>query len=339
MRHQNLYLATALLLTSALLVATPQAQGASQVRGDPAVEVATLPGGADAGDTALLRQSGSIAKYVCTLAAVRLENAGLLSLDSPVSELLPSYRGAPDPDLTLRRLLENRSGLEDGLSPALSQDRGLLTAAIPSAEAANRFSVARSPVPPGQAFSYVNSNWVLVQAILEQATGQDLAVVIDEWVLTPAGADGAHIFTGQLDGPGTARAEGSPTPVPDFVSCAGGLAARPADLLAISAFPFTSSLFDDADRADLLHVSTPDEAYTMGGRFEWVRDRDGAVRRISWQTGSNGPWYASAIYDPETGHGFAAMTASSRDELNALQDAWLAGQGLERLDRDAGVDH
>lgn len=307
-------------------------------RGDPAVEVATLPRAADAGDTALLRQSGSIAKYVCTLAAVRLENAGLLSLDSPVSELLPSYRGAPDPDLTLRRLLENRSGLEDGLSPALSQDRGLLTAAIPSAEAANRFSVARSPVPPGQAFSYVNSNWVLVQAILEQATGQDLAVVIGEWVLTPAGADGAYIFTGQLDGPGTARAEGNPTPVPDFVSCAGGLAARPADLLAISAFPFTSPLFDDADRADLMHVSTPDEAYTLGGRFEWVRDRDGAVRRISWQTGSNGPWYASAIYDPETGHGFAAMTASSRDELNGLQDAWLAGQGLERLDRDAGVD-
>lgn len=205
MKQLNLCLATALLLATALTVATPSAQSASRGRGDPAVEIATLPHAPNASETALLRQSGSIAKYVCTLAAVRLENAGLLSLDSPVSELLPSYRGAPDPDLTLRRLLENRSGLEDGLSPALSQDRGLLTAAIPSAEAANRFSVARSPVPPGQAFSYVNSNWVLVQPILEEATGQDLAVVIDEWVLTPAGADGAYIFTGQLDGPGTAR--------------------------------------------------------------------------------------------------------------------------------------
>ena len=326
---------TAGLAITLILTASVGPGNASPVRIDPRVEFATLPQGPDEAPAPLIRQAGSIAKYVCTLAAVRMENAGLLSLDAPVMDLLPSYSGPRDPALTLRRLLENRSGLEDGLAAALSQDMGLLAIAMPSAEAANRFSSVSSTTPPGEVFGYVNSNWVLVQAILEQAGGQSIGPLLDEWVFTPSGAEGAFIFTGILDGARVARVDREPIPIPNYVACAGGMAAQPSDLLAISAFPFTSGLFDEADRADLTGQTTPEEAYALGGRFERVRDADGRVRQVSWQTGSNGPWFATVIYDPETGQGFAAMTASDRDEAMALQEDWLARRGLEYLERPA----
>jgi len=61
---------------------------------NPLVETAAWPPSPNADTpTAQIRQAGSIAKYVCTLAALRMENEGLLSLDAPVARLLPGYTG------------------------------------------------------------------------------------------------------------------------------------------------------------------------------------------------------------------------------------------------------
>ncbi|NRA30342.1 MAG: serine hydrolase, partial [Parvularculaceae bacterium] len=111
-------------------------------------------------------QSGSIAKYACTLAAIRLQSAGRLSLDAPVRTLLPGFDNPLADDITLRLLLQNRTGIADGVVAALRSDPTLPSQSIPALEAANRFSAGVDGDAPGTAFSYVNSNWIVVQAIL-----------------------------------------------------------------------------------------------------------------------------------------------------------------------------
>lgn len=296
-------------------------------------DIARLPAaeGADAA-RAPIRQAGSIGKYACTLAALRMENEGLLSLDASVATLLPGYAGPQSEDLTLRRLLENRSGLQDEVIAALMSDPDLPTRSIPALEAANRFGASQSDVEPDAAFDYVNSNWIVVQAILEQAGGAPIADLLEHWVFDPSGASSAAVFVGTLGGEGRDTTQGG-LPLPDFISCAGALEARPSDLLALVAYPFESEDFDDDDRAQLTTVTSPAQVYTLGGRFETVLDADGRARQISWQNGNNGPWFAVALYDPDTGEGLAVMSAEGGDEALALRDAWLEERGLTRAPR------
>ena len=301
---------------------------------DPQLDVAHLPAGpADSGEAALIRQAGSIAKYVCTLTALRMENQGLLSLDAPVSALLPGYAGPDDQALTLRRLLENRSGLEDEVIRALMSDPDLPNQSIASLEAANRFGATNAVEEPGEVFDYVNSNWIVVQAILEAAGDAPVAELVEHWVLEPAGAHGASFFVGDISGPDRATAQGQYLPLPDFIACAGALEARAEDLMALVAYPFQSSDFDDEDRTNLTTITTPGEVYSIGGRFETVLDEAGQGRQISWQSGNNGPWFAIAVYDPETEEGLAVMGSAGGDEILSMRDAWLAERNLSRAPR------
>jgi len=241
---------------------------------------------------------------------------------------------APSDDaLTLRRLLENRAGLEDAVIDALLTDPNLPNQSIPALHAANRFGATDGAAAPGETFAYVNSNWIVVQAILEEAGGAPIGELVNTWVFEPAGAHSASFFVGDISGPGRASADGQYLPLPDFIACAGALEARPEDLAALVAYPFESEDFDAADRAELTTVTSPAQVYSIGGRFETVIDATGQSRQISWQNGNNGPWFAIALYDPQTGEGFASMTASGGETVLRQRDEWLAERGLTRAPR------
>lgn len=289
-------------------------------------DMATSADGVTAG--APVRQAGSIAKYACTLAALRFENEGLVSLDAPVHDLLDGYAGPADQALTLRRLLENRSGLADGLMAALRSDPDLPSRSIPAAEAANQFASSTGGDAPGEAFAYLNSNWILVQAILERAASAPIADLLETWVFDPAGAETAAVFVGDVEDLSVRPASGRYMPLPDFISCAGGLRAQPADLLAITAYPFVDDHFDADDRAQLMTLTTPEQNYTIGGRIQRVIDSHGDERWVSWQSGSNGPWSAVAVFDPATGAGFAAMSQDGSQQPFAARAQWLQSLGL-----------
>ncbi|WOR15620.1 serine hydrolase domain-containing protein [Hyphomonas sp. FCG-A18] len=283
------------------------------------------------GQSNKVHQAGSIAKYVCTLAALRLENEGRLSLDASIAELLPEYNGPNASDVTLRRLLENRSGLEDRLIPALRNDPSLPSKKLSLIDAANEIGVGEATKAPGVMFEYTNGNWVLVGAILEHVGEQPLSNLLDAWVLKPAGADTAYIIDGELTGDDPVIAKGTSLPLPSFVACAGGLAGTPTDLLKISRYAFRSSDFDFDDRAALRSVTTSAQDYTLGGRFKLVRDANtGQKRRISWQSGNNGAWYAFVAYDPDTDNGFALVTpdADAAEYTLEMRYTWLDEQGL-----------
>jgi len=118
----------------------------------------------------------SVTKLYSALTALRLVDAGALSLDEPVVELLPRFadRGA-----TLRHLLTHTSGLPptwDGWRSRPDRDDAIAAiTALPLATA------------PGAAYEYSCLGYITTMALAETATGRQWDDLVQELVLDPLG--------------------------------------------------------------------------------------------------------------------------------------------------------
>ncbi|MEV0223794.1 amino acid adenylation domain-containing protein, partial [Streptomyces sp. NPDC050704] len=137
-----------------------------------------------------LFQAGSISKLVTALGVLRLVDRDRLDLDEDVNTYLTSWQvtapsGAPA-RVTLRHLLSHRSGLtvvgNAGYLPGepMPTVLDLLTGRPP---------LDTPPVhaeqPPGGAFKLANTNYSVIQQLLEDATGTAFAPLLRELVLEP----------------------------------------------------------------------------------------------------------------------------------------------------------
>jgi len=148
---------------------------------------------------------GSISKMLTRLAIEQLELAGKLSLDDTIAKWLPDY---PDKDVaakvTLRHLIDMRSGLGDFFGPAFDQ------------AAKDRFLKTRDFFPlftgkpllfePGADRRYSNAGYLVLGAVVEAASGQDYHEYVREHVYKPAGM--ADTDSWELDVPVPNRAVG-----------------------------------------------------------------------------------------------------------------------------------
>ncbi|MEL7690154.1 serine hydrolase [Citromicrobium bathyomarinum] len=270
-------------------------------------------------------QAGSTSKFACSLLALDLERDGKLKLDDNLADLLPGY-AAPDAGaITLRNLLQNRSGIADGLMDGFRKDAAAIAALdISPLEAANRFALGRTGDAPGTAFDYVNTNWILVQAVLERAGGAPLAEMMQARIFDPADMSTAVIMTdGNLPGAAPVTTESPVIRIPDFVLCAGGLAATPADLIRLARFAHHAGGFTPEMLADLETVASPADYYALGGRVRQAMV-NGEVRTINWESGSNGPFKSYTVYDPTADIGYAIMTNEDDfDFIGARRDRWV----------------
>ena len=269
-------------------------------------------------DAAALYEAGSIGKFACTIATLRLADRGMLSLDDTVGSLLPQFAESVIGPITLRQVMASRSGIADGLMPAFRSDPRSVMATPDATTAIERFATGPLAFDPGTQWSYDLVNWIVVQAVLEDVSGLAIAPLLEREVLRPAGMDDSRIFLGRVGKGGAVPASEAP-PLPRFLTCAGGLATTPTDLLALARYPHNGGV-GEASLAELTRVHTPDEGYTLGGRF--MRNDDG--QPLSWQSGSNGAYKSLVTYDPASDTGFAAMTASGDSaEIEAARDAWM----------------
>lgn len=261
-------------------------------------------------------QAGSISKYACSLMALKLAEQGRFSIDDRLDTLLPGYTGPSASDISLADLLANRSGLPDDLLPAFQADPSIASASLKATDAANRFAAgSRSE---GQGWAYDLGNWILVQAIIEQSTGLPLADAAEMLLLTPAGLENSRFDSGVPALQESPEPAASVRPFPPFLTCAGGLVTTPSDLLRLVDWAYRGGLSHSS--LERLHrFTTRKQNYTLGGRIRLEEDKV-----LSWQTGSNGPYKSQLVYDPHTGEGWAAMTASDDSEpLSAARTAWL----------------
>ncbi len=263
-------------------------------------------------------QAGSIAKYACTILTLRYADEGLLDLNQPIGLYLPELPLGHASEPTISQLLANRSGLRDGLMPAVEADMASVLALRSAENALVEFPSGNLSSPPGSEYSYDLVNWIAVQAVLERVGGESIDKLLTRKVLIPAGMTESFVFKQALGVEAQAPVT-DPQPMPDFLKCAGGLAAVPKDLVLLSRFAHTEGLSKQSLQA-LKTIRTPEENYSLGGRFEKHADR-----LIDWKTGSNGPYKSIVVYDPKTDTGIAAMTASDTwTEIETVREGWIS---------------
>ncbi|MHB8799517.1 MAG: serine hydrolase domain-containing protein [Thermoanaerobaculia bacterium] len=131
---------------------------------------------------------GSISKQFTAAAILALADEGLVRLDAPVRDYLPEWF-SNDPDLRVSNLLTHTSGLadflwQDGYRTLAVRPETPKTAYLALAAAAPR------RFPPGERWSYSNSNFKALAVLAEQVTGRPFDEVLVDRVLRPAGLEG-----------------------------------------------------------------------------------------------------------------------------------------------------
>ncbi|MDV6330970.1 serine hydrolase domain-containing protein [Asticcacaulis sp. 201] len=126
----------------------------------------------------------SITKTFTAISIIQLKNAGKLKLDDRLSLYFPSFpRGH---DVTLAQLLSHTAGIYDFV-------RGFPPGSSPHWTTADEFIDRLLKVEtlydfdPGTHYSYSNSGYVLLGAIIEQVSGQPLERYMAGHIFTPLG--------------------------------------------------------------------------------------------------------------------------------------------------------
>ena len=128
-------------------------------------------------------QIASTSKTLTSAAVLQLIQQGKLNLSTPVSQIFPSF---PYPDITVKMLLTQRSGLPEYLYFFEKQGWNRTTYATN-----NDVVNALSSWPLGRAFradthfDYCNTNFVLLASIVEKVSGQPFPQYMKENIFEP----------------------------------------------------------------------------------------------------------------------------------------------------------
>jgi D-alanyl-D-alanine carboxypeptidase len=133
---------------------------------------------------------GSMSKTYVAVAALMLVQDGVFNLDDPASNWLPAEvvaNIANADSVTIRQLLAMRAGIDDYLGQQAFWDT---VEADPTrawtAEEALTFAYGLPPVAaPDATYFYSNTNYLLLQLVLEAASGQALGDLIRARILDP----------------------------------------------------------------------------------------------------------------------------------------------------------
>lgn len=145
--------------------------------------------------TGTLFQCASIGKVITALAALKLVEAGKISLDESVNNKLkrwqiPENQYAKSEPVTLRHLLSHSAGLTDEygfLGYAPDREIPSLLQILNNAPPSN----AKKPIvvnrPPGTVEQYSGGGYLIVQLLIEDLSGQNFTDFVQEQLFTPLG--------------------------------------------------------------------------------------------------------------------------------------------------------
>ena len=152
------------------------------------------------GDTSF--RIGSVTKQFTAAAILHLVDEGKVSLEATVATYLPEYDG-PARDVTLHQLLSHTAGV-----PSYTDDEALMARRaepLTTEQLVATFSARPLDFPPGSKWSYSNSGYVLLGAIIEAVTHESYAAYMQAVIFDPFGL--ANTVVGDASGAAN-RAQG-----------------------------------------------------------------------------------------------------------------------------------
>ncbi|MCA1600915.1 MAG: serine hydrolase [Acidobacteria bacterium] len=129
---------------------------------------------------------GSITKQFTAALMLQLVEQGKVKLDGKVSEYLPAYRKDIGEKVTVHQLLNHTSGIPSYTSlPGFFNDVSRNTFTVD--DFVKKYASNDLEFEPGSKFSYNNSGYFLLGAIVEKVTGQTYEKALKERILNPLG--------------------------------------------------------------------------------------------------------------------------------------------------------
>jgi D-alanyl-D-alanine carboxypeptidase len=127
---------------------------------------------------------GSLTKQFTAAIVLQLVQEGRIALDDPISRFFPDYP-QPGAAATVRQLLNHTSGIQSytGIPGWMTEEN--TNRPYSTDQMIALFRDRPSPTPPGQAWAYNNSGYVLLGAIVEKVTGKPWHQVVAERIAGP----------------------------------------------------------------------------------------------------------------------------------------------------------
>ncbi|MEM8671289.1 MAG: serine hydrolase domain-containing protein [Planctomycetota bacterium] len=294
-------------------------------------------------DSKTLFEIASVTKPFTSLAIIRLELEGKLSLDDSIGEHLPNV---PDNcrDITIRHLMQHTSGIPGTNYGPHNDDIGEVTKA---------YLRGGPKQKPGTRFEYWNQGYALLAAIISVTSKQTYQDAMQNLVLRPTKMN-ASCFTGDKPSEGLTVSTGRSTRGPDRSAVEhpygisyglqyqgmGGLVSNTDDLVR-----FVETLRESKPLLEKILQPGPNGNYGLGWRIEKLNDTDrrvfhsGAVRgflaAVSWY-----PEHDSSIIvlaNTDDGRSFSFIETSCRRAFEANAIPLPIAQSFNEDFRDAVV--
>ncbi len=143
--------------------------------------------------TGSIFQLASVSKQFTAVAIMMLKDKGLLRYDDPVTRFFPDF---PWKDVSIRHLLNHRAGLPDYrwfLDPYLSNK----DAPVSNQQMMRYFARYRPPAyfQSGKAFSYSNTGYAVLAAIVEKVSGVSFSRFMELAVFRKLGMKNTYVYS------------------------------------------------------------------------------------------------------------------------------------------------
>ncbi|GAA0738320.1 serine hydrolase domain-containing protein [Sphingomonas japonica] len=237
----------------------------------------------------------SISKQMAAVVTMQAIDAGRIALEAPIDRYLGTLAGnAAAP--TVRQLLQHQSGLRNSNDSA-ADAKGDPSFYSTGPNGADWCLTDRKE--PGGDWSYNNCDTIVLEAVLQKATGKSIKHLFEEGVAQPLGLTRTYYLPGsdpdELLGSLTARAFAG-------YGAAGSLTGTPRELLAIDRALLAGTLLSAKSRA-VLWDGDPRLGYMAIGQWVFDAPLTGCARpvRIVERRGDIGGNQARNILLPDSG--------------------------------------
>jgi len=140
---------------------------------------------------------GSITKQFTAAAIMLLEQRGKLTVGDPITKYLPDYP-TNGYEITIEHLLTHSSGIFSYTSIPGYMVGNEIRADLSTEELVDVFDDLEMDFSPGEQWSYSNSGYVLLGAIIEKVSGRSYADFVEKNIFEPLGMNNSHYGGSQL---------------------------------------------------------------------------------------------------------------------------------------------
>ncbi len=273
--------------------------------------------------------AGSVTKQFVATSIVLLAEEGRLGLDDPLAryipEVPPALRG-----ITLRQLLHHVAGVRDYLGLATASGRDWADHFSNAEALALVLGEPATDFPPGTAYRYSNSNYLLLAEVVARVSGAPFRRFVEQRIFTPLGMADSRMhdrldaaIPGLATGYRTADDSGwTPWPLGFAAVGSGGLYTSARDLARWSGHWWHDSLgsgrWSTIDTLDTRGVLTNGDTINYGLGVILGSYRGLATRR---HDGGLAGYRAALLQFPSTRTGIVLLCNGDRAGAGALAEA------------------